>query len=112
MERAGFSRKEILIESLHFCIEKKGLKLLAWVIMTDHVHLIISAQDGFELAAIVRDLKKYTSRMIIAAIEENIQECRKECLPVQAGMIWMFKRAGARNTNNKSFSFGNRTIIR
>lgn len=80
--------------------------------MTNHVHLIVSAKIAVELAAIIRDLKKYTSRMIIAGIQENVQESRKECLPVQAGMIWIacpdlsgFKRAGARNVNNKVFQF-------
>ncbi|MXV51934.1 transposase [Pedobacter sp. HMF7647] len=97
-----FSRecyKEILVESLRFCTNEKGLRLHAWVIMSNHVHLIISAKEGFELAAIVRDFKKYTSRMIIAAVEENVQESRKDWL------IWMFKRAGARNTNNKVYQF-------
>ena len=67
--------------------------------MTNHVHLIISAKEGFELAAIIRDLKKYTSRMIIASIEGNPKESRKEW------MIWLFKGAGARNVNNKIFQF-------
>lgn len=76
-----FSRecyKEILVESLNFCIAEKGLRLHAWVIMTNHVHLIVSAKESFDLVAIMRDLKKYTSRMILAGIEENVQESRKE----------------------------------
>ncbi len=97
-----FSRecyKEVLIESLNFCIEEKGLILPAWVIMSNHVHLIASAREGYELAAIIRDCKKYTSRNIIANIEANIQESRKDW------MIWMFKRAGAKNSNNEVYQF-------
>ncbi|MDF3077406.1 MAG: transposase [Sphingobacteriaceae bacterium] len=97
-----FSRecyKEILLQSLRFCIDQKGLELHAWVIMSNHVHLIASAKDGFKLPDIIRDLKKFTSRMIIDAIESNVQESRKEW------MIWMFKRAGSRNVNNKTYQF-------
>src|SRR5690606_11027501 len=92
-----FSRecyKEIVVESLKYCIERKGLILHASIIMTHHVHLIASAREAFELSAIIRDMKKYTSRTVIAEIENNPQESRK------SWMIWMFKRAGAKNSNN------------
>jgi REP element-mobilizing transposase RayT len=67
--------------------------------MSNHVHLIASAKEGFELAAIIRNFKKFTSRMVIESIESNAQESRKEW------MIWMFKRAGAVNSNNKVYQF-------
>jgi len=67
--------------------------------MSNHVHLILSAKEGFEQAAIIRDLKKYTSRMITADMETNIQESRKDW------MLWMFKRAGIKNSNNKIYQF-------
>ena len=35
--------KDIIIESLKFCVQNKGLKLYAYVIMTNHLHLIVSA---------------------------------------------------------------------
>ncbi|WP_179412871.1 REP-associated tyrosine transposase [Mucilaginibacter sp. E4BP6] len=90
---------QILLDSLKFCIEKKGLKLHAWAIMSNHVHLIASAQEGLKLADIMRDMKKFTSQRIIAAIEENQQESRKDWL------LWMFKRAGAKNKNNDTYQF-------
>jgi len=97
-----FSREaytQIVLESLQFCILKKGLRLHAWVIMTNHVHLIASAQEGFELAAIIRDHKKFTSQRITAAIAENMQESRRDWL------IYMFKRAGTSNCNNETYQF-------
>ncbi|WP_316734873.1 REP-associated tyrosine transposase [Pedobacter aquatilis] len=97
-----FSRecyKEIVVESLKFCVAEKGLNLHAWVIMSNHIHLIASAKDGFELVNIIRDMKKYTSKMIIASIETNIEESRKNW------MLWMFKRAGEKNSNNKIYQF-------
>jgi len=33
--------KDIPVESLKYCIANKGLQLYAWVIMSNHVHLII-----------------------------------------------------------------------
>lgn len=65
-----FSReqyKTIFIESLKHCQDKKGMVLHAWIIMTNHVHLIISSNTK-RLEEIVRDLKKYTSKQIIKAI--------------------------------------------
>ena len=91
--------KEIIVNSLQYCINEKGMMLHAWIIMSNHVHLIISAKKDFELSNILRDLKKYTSKQIIKAIEENPKESRKEW------MIWMFGRAGKRNSNNKDFQF-------
>lgn len=97
-----FSRecyKEILVESLKYCINEKGLLVHAWVIMSNHVHLIISCKEGFQPADVLRDLKKFTAKTIIKNIEEHPQESRKEW------MIWMFKRAGAKNSNNKIYQF-------
>lgn len=91
--------KDIIIESLKYCINEKGLKLHAWVIMSNHVHLIASADAGIKLQDIVRDHKKYTSKKIEQTIRENTFESRKEW------MLWMFKRAGERNSNNKNFQF-------
>ncbi len=36
--------KDIIVESLQYCIDNKGMSLNAWVIMSNHVHLIISAK--------------------------------------------------------------------
>ncbi len=73
--------------------------LYVWVIMSNHVHLIASAQTDYELSACMRDLKKYTSRQLIKAIEENIQESRKVWL------LWLFKKAGQANSNNITYQF-------
>jgi REP element-mobilizing transposase RayT len=96
-----FSReqyKEIFVESLKYCQENKGLVLHAWVIMTNHVHLIISS-NTHKIEDIVRDLKKYTSKQIIAAIQENPAESRKEW------MLNLFNYAGKNNSNNKEYQF-------
>ena len=55
-----FTRDEyrtIIIESLNYCIQHKGLVVHAFCIMTNHVHLIITSKEGNILAGIVRDFK-------------------------------------------------------
>jgi len=95
---SGEQYKELFVESLEYCREHKGLVLHAWIIMTNHVHLIISSNNN-KLEHIVRDLKKYTSKQIIKSILENTTESRKEW------MLNIFNYAGTNNNRNKDFQF-------
>lgn len=90
--------KDILVDSINYCIKNKGLIVYGWVIMTSHVHMIIGTKQD-KMQDIVRDLKKYTSKEIIKAIRENPRESRKDW------MLWMFERAGKKNGNNKNIQF-------
>ncbi len=77
-----FSRpmyRDIVFESLQYCQASKGLKIYAWVLMSNHIHLIISSEQE-KLSDIIRDFKKFTSKKIVKAIEENQHESRKEWL--------------------------------
>jgi len=38
--------KDILVDSINYCIANKGLELYAWVIMSNHVHMIISTKTN------------------------------------------------------------------
>ena len=96
-----FSRevyKQIFINSLSYCQEYKGLTLHAWIIMTNHAHLILSS-DTNKIEDLVRDIKKYSSKKIIQAIKENSTESRKEW------MLNLFNFAGKNNANNKDYQF-------
>lgn len=96
-----FSRayyKEIFVESLKYCQENKGLIVHAWVLMTNHVHLIVSSNTN-KIEHIVRDIKKFTSKKIIEAIQVNDAESRKEW------MLGIFGYVGQHNNNNKDFQF-------
>ncbi len=88
--------KQIIIDSLQHCISEKGLMLHAYVIMSNHVHLIASAKEGVKLEDIMRDHKKFTARQLLQAIEQNAQESRKSWL------LWLFRSAGSANSNNKA----------
>ncbi|MCG8410029.1 MAG: transposase [Bacteroidales bacterium] len=90
--------KDILVESINYCIENKGLIIYGWVIMPSHVHLIFGTNQE-PMQNIVRDLKKYTSKAIVQTIRENPEESRREW------MLWMFECAGKKNGNNTNFQF-------
>ncbi|AKQ46253.1 transposase [Rufibacter radiotolerans] len=97
-----FTRREyceIIVDSLRYCIEHKGLVLHAWVIMPNHHHLIASSTDDKPLAAILRDFKKFTATKLLTAIHENPQESRKRWLQ------WIFESNGRRNPNNTHQQF-------
>ena len=36
--------KHIIIESLQYCQKEKGLIIYAWVIMTNHMHMIVGSK--------------------------------------------------------------------
>jgi len=74
--RAEF--KHIYLDSLRYCQREKGLIIHAWVLMPSHTHLIISSRQQ-TLSAILRDLKKYTSKQIVKLLP-NINESRKDWL--------------------------------
>jgi REP element-mobilizing transposase RayT len=95
-----FSRKEykdIVIDSLRYCQQKKGLELIAFCLMTNHLHLIVRAADGASLSAIMRDFKKYTASRIVELLYMHPQESRREWL------IWLFGSEGEQNPNNERF---------
>jgi len=78
-----FTRKEyrdIVLDSIRYCQSEKGLALHSWCLMSNHLHLVVSAKNE-NLSDILRDFKKFTSKQIIEAIINNKQESRKDCLP-------------------------------
>jgi len=97
-----FTRKDyanLVVESLQYCQKEKGLIIYGWCILSNHLHLIVSAAEGFALSAILRDFKKFTSTNILKAIEQNPQESRRNWL------LWLFRAAGKKNRKNTKYQF-------
>ena len=44
--------KDLLVESLKYCQKEKGLEIYGWVVMSNHVHLISRAKEGYDLSNI------------------------------------------------------------
>nr|WP_230981311.1 transposase [Echinicola salinicaeni] len=79
---AVFSRKiyrDLILENLTYCREEKGLYLYGYVIMTNHLHLVVQQKDG-SLSDWVRDFKKFTSKKLLKMILNNHQGSRREWL--------------------------------
>ena len=67
--------KELIVDSLKYCQENKGLKIHAWCLMPSHLHMVISSEKE-PLAGIMRDFKKHTSKEIVKQMDEY-NESRK-----------------------------------
>lgn len=64
-----------IIDSLNFYRFKQGYRILGFVIMPDHLHMLIWLGATSTISEIMRDLKKYTAVRIIRQAEvENNQE--------------------------------------
>jgi len=100
-----FTRKdycEEFIRNLEYCRKNKGLKVYAYCIMSNHIHLV-AAHDGGKLPDVIRDLKSYTAKRIIAMISNNIQESRKEWL------LYLFKFFANNTGQNSEYQFWQKT---
>jgi REP element-mobilizing transposase RayT len=69
-----FTRKEyceIIIASLEYCHKNKGLKVFEYVIMPNHLHLIVKAAGNIKLSQIISDFKKHTTREILKLLRTD-----------------------------------------
>jgi putative transposase len=85
---------KIVIDSLKYCKDNRGLRVHAYVIMPTHMHLIVSTEG--DLSAILRDFKKFTSKAVVEHFRgnpnppfENIfQYCGRDNRPPTAHKVW------------------------
>ncbi len=64
---------------------------------SNHVHLIFSSIKDEKPELILGSFKRFTSKAIVAAIKENLQESRKDWLLKQ------FEEAGKKSSNVKQY---------
>jgi len=94
--------KDIVIDSLNYCIENKGLTVHAYVIMSNHLHLMLSAKDGFHLSDILRDFKSHTAKLIIKDLIQNQKKSRREWI------LRLLKYYAKFNSNNVKYQLWKR----
>jgi REP element-mobilizing transposase RayT len=95
-----FSRevyRKIIVENLCYCIAHKGLEIYAWVVMSNHVHLMFRSKAA-ELSNTLREFKSFTAKIILNEMN-NCQESRKEW------MFRQFKSATIRHKRNAAYQF-------
>lgn len=90
--------RHILIDSLKYCQLHKGLKVYAWCLMSNHIHMIVGSEEGFELIDAIRDFKKFTSKAILRQIDSPGESRRK-------WMLERFRIAGQNHPKTKNFKF-------
>lgn len=91
--------KDILLDSLSFCQKEKGMEIISWCIMTNHVHLIFRSIKGQNPEGILGDFKRFTSKALVKAIAENPKESRKEFL------LSSFRKAAQNSSNVSNYQF-------
>ncbi|TDW52533.1 REP element-mobilizing transposase RayT [Flavobacterium sp. 270] len=89
--------KDVVIESLNFCIQNKSMLLYGYVIMSNHIHMIVQSEKG-ELSDLLRDFKKFTASKILEKIKSE-PESRREW------MLERFKLATETHSRNKNYQF-------
>ena len=90
--------KDILVENLQYCQQKEGLDLFAYVIMSNHVHLVGRRIDK-DLTELLGRFKSYTSKKIIKLVETHPQESRRDWLLNQ------FQHFAIRNQQYSNYHF-------
>ncbi len=95
-----FTRKvyrDIVIDSLRFCQDHKGLEIFAFVIMSNHVNLLVRSSIG-KLSDTVKECKSFTARKILDTIQEE-PESRKEW------MLNLFEFSAKQHKRNEQHQF-------
>ncbi|MEI7585456.1 transposase [Runella sp.] len=90
--------KDFLIRCLRHCQQNKGLEIYAYVLMTNHLHLIARSTTQ-DLSWVLRDLKTFSSKELVKMIQDNPQESRK------GWMLPIFFKSGVDNPKNKYHQF-------
>jgi REP element-mobilizing transposase RayT len=62
---------DILVNSLAYSRDHKGLKIHGWVILDTHFHAVLAAPD---LSAVLRDIKSYTAKLLIDEVSTDGRE--------------------------------------
>ncbi len=63
--------KDIIIESLRFLVKEKPVVVYAFVIMSNHIHLVWQMQAGHTKENVQRDFLKFTGQMIKYDLQKN-----------------------------------------
>jgi len=70
------NQKYNFINSLYYCQQSKGLEIYAYVIISNHVHLMCKATNGFILSDVIRDFKKFISKKILKTCIQETESRR------------------------------------
>ncbi|MBL0146558.1 MAG: transposase [Chitinophagaceae bacterium] len=75
--------KDIIIDSLKFLVNEKKIRVYAFVIMSNHIHLIWQPLAGNTPSSIQSSFMKYTAQQIIKHLQKA--DIKMETLKVNKG---------------------------
>jgi putative transposase len=67
-------RKQIILDSLKYLVEKNRISLHAFVIMPNHIHLVLTLGEEETKEILQRDFLRFTSQQIIKKMIANKEE--------------------------------------
>jgi REP element-mobilizing transposase RayT len=73
--------RDIIVESLQFCQREKGLVIYAWVIMSNHLHIILQSELN-KLSDTVKEFKSFTAKKILNIMKSENESRRDWMLNV------------------------------
>ena len=91
------SYRDCVIDFLDYCIKNKRMVVYGYVIMSNHIHMIMQSSQG-QLSDLLRDFKKFTAKNILEKIQSE-PESRREW------MLDRFKLATESHSRNKNYQF-------
>ena len=63
--------KDIIIESFNFLVKEKRVRIFAFVIMPNHIHIVWQIKENILKSNVQRDCLKYISQTIKRDLERN-----------------------------------------
>ena len=89
---------DVLVNSLKYCQQHKGLKIYGYVITPSHIHMIVR-HEGAQLDKIIGHFKSFTAKEILKLIESSQAESRKKWL------LHMFAYAAKYHKQHSNYMF-------
>ncbi len=91
--------RDIVVDCMNYCEAHKGLRIHAYVFMSNQIHCILSASFGL-LSNILRDMKSFSAKTMFRRMYEA-EDCRLDWLKL------VFAYAAGGHTRNKDFQIWN-----
>lgn len=87
--------RDIVIDSLKFCQANKGLEIYAFVVMLNHIHILLRSSIG-KLSDTIREFKSFTAKQMLLAIEMEAESRRD-------WMLNLFEFAAKQHKRNEKY---------
>jgi len=103
-----FSRRrycDIMVAAMNHCVDHKSLVIYSWVIMSNHIHVIMRSRQG-KLSNTVRDLKRHTARKIITSILNDPESRRTWLLQTMKNEA----RSRSKHINHQFWAYKNHAV--